>query len=159
MVFKRTVVRSNLHRAICHSFNSFYSCCFRENWLTPYSPTTSWSLFRISSEKLSVWCFLFVTLFNLQGTRRIRRNIAILPNFIPFVKSFFQKFFDVRSVQYRSNFFSLTPTDQFVKYFFQSFLTNFSVVFAAGASAPTALLEYHPTSHLSTLFLHLFSLF
>jgi len=98
-------------------------------------------------------------LFNLQGTRRIRRNIAILPNFIPFVKNFFQKFFDARSAQYRSNFFSLTPTDQFVKYFFQSFLTNFSVVFAAGASAPTALLEYHPTSHLSTLFLHLFSLF
>ena len=159
MVFKRTVVRSNLHRAICHSFNSFYSCCFRENWLTPYSPTTSWSLFRISSEKLSVWCFLFVTLFNLQGTRRIRRNIAILPNFIPFVKNFFQKFFDARSVQYRSNFFSLTPADQFVKHFFQSFLTNFSVVLAAGASAPTALLEYHPTSLLSTLFLHLFSLF
>ena len=122
MVFKRTVVRSNLHRAICHSFNSFYSCCFRENWLTPYSPTTSWSLFRISSEKLPVWCFLFVTLFNLQGTRRIRRNIAILPNFIPFVKNFFQKFFDVRSAQYRSNSFSLTPTNQFVKYFFQSFL-------------------------------------
>ena len=159
MVFKRTVVRSNLHRAICHSFNSFYSCCFRENWLTPYSPTTSWSLFRISSEKLSVWCFLFVTLFNLQGTRRIRRNIAILPNFIPFVKNFFQKFFDVRSARYRSNFFSLTPTNQFVKYFFQSFLTNFSVVFAADASAPTALLEYHPVLYLSTLFLHLFSLF
>ena len=159
MVFKRTVVRSNLHRAICHSFNSFYSCCFRENWLTPYSPTTSWSLFRISSEKLSVWCFLFVTLFNLQGTRRIRRNIAILPNFIPFVKNFFQKFFDVRSAQYRSNFFSLTPTNQFVKHFFRSFLTNFSVVLAAGASAPTALLEYHPTPLLSTLFLHLFSLF
>ena len=41
---------------------------------------------------ISVWCFLFVTLFNLQGTRRSRRNIAILANFISFVKNFFQKF-------------------------------------------------------------------
>ena len=123
--------RSNLHRAICHSFNSFYSCCFRENWLTPYSPTTSWSLFRISSEKLSVWCFLFVTLFNLQGTRRIRRNITIIPNFISFVKNFFQKFFDWRSVRYRSNFLSLTHISELVNYFFQSFQSSSSVVFAA----------------------------
>ena len=124
MVFKRTVVRSNLHRAICHSFILFYSCCFRENWLTPYSPTTSWSLSGISSEKLSVWCFLFVTLFNLQGTRRIRRNIAILPNFIPFVKKFFQSFFDVQSTQYRSNFLSLTHLKQLVKNFFRMFSTK-----------------------------------
>ena len=41
---------------------------------------------------ISVWRFLFVTLFNLQGTRRSRRNIAILANFISFVKNFFQKF-------------------------------------------------------------------
>ena len=42
--------------------------------------------------KRSVWCFLFVTLFNLQGTRRFRRNIAIIHDFIPFVKNFFWKF-------------------------------------------------------------------
>ena len=42
--------------------------------------------------KRSVWCFLFVTLFNLQGTRRFRRNIAIIHDFIPFVKNFFRKF-------------------------------------------------------------------
>ena len=42
--------------------------------------------------KRSVWCFLFVTLFNLQGTRHFRRNIAIIHDFIPFVKNFFRKF-------------------------------------------------------------------
>ena len=35
---------------------------------------------------------LLVTLFNLQGTRRFRRNIAIIHDFIPFVKNFFQSF-------------------------------------------------------------------
>ena len=160
MVFKRTVVRSNLHRAICHSFNSFYSCCFRENWLTPYSPTTSWSLFRISSEKLSVWCFLFVTLFNLQGTRRTRRNIAILANFISFVKHFFQKFFDSRSVLLSSNFVKITHLKLFVNTFFRSFLTSFSLVdLAEVVTSATALLEYHPASHLSTPFSRFFSFF
>ena len=39
-----------------------------------------------------MWCFLFVTLVNLQGTRRFWRNIAIIHDFIPFVKNFFRKF-------------------------------------------------------------------
>ena len=40
----------------------------------------------------SVWCFLFVTLFNLQGTHPIGRNIAILSELPSFVNCFFHLF-------------------------------------------------------------------
>ena len=45
-------------------------------------------------ERTSVlfWCFLFFTLFNLQGTRRYLRNVAILSDFPAFVKHFFLLF-------------------------------------------------------------------
>ena len=36
-----------------------------------------------------LWCFLFVTLFNLQGACRLRRNIAIISAFRRFVNCFF----------------------------------------------------------------------
>ena len=47
----------------------------------------------ISHSKGSVWCFLFVTLFNLQGTRLIGGTFAILTRSSPFVKHFFEIFF------------------------------------------------------------------
>lgn len=47
----------------------------------------------ISHSKGSVWCFLFVTLFNLQGTRLIGGTFAILARSSLFVKHFFEIFF------------------------------------------------------------------
>ena len=88
---------------------------------TRYSPTTLAALLRFLTIKQSVWCFLFVTLFNLQGTRRFRRNIAIIQHFIPFVKNFFQKFSAFGPCRFRSNFLSLPHSLSFVKCFFKSF--------------------------------------
>ena len=66
----------------------FFRCCFHAID-ERYSPTT----FGSSSIKNSLrWCFLFVTLFNLQGTRRYLRNVAILSDFPAFVKHFFLLF-------------------------------------------------------------------
>ncbi|HJB53495.1 MAG TPA: hypothetical protein H9772_10475, partial [Candidatus Oscillibacter pullicola] len=50
------------------------------------------------------------TLFNLQGARRSRRNIAIIQDFIPFVKNFFQKFFGIRSIPYVRQLFKFTTS-------------------------------------------------
>ena len=135
---------------------SFLQLPFRAIDSTAYLATSWLRFLRI----VSVWCFLFVTLFNLQGTRRTRRNIAILANFISFVKHFFQKFFDSRSVLLSSNFIKITHLKLFVNTFFRSFLTSFSVVdLAEVVTSATALLEYHPASHLSTPFSRFFSFF
>ena len=45
-----------------------------------------------------IWCFVFVTLFNLQGTHRLAAAGVILPHHFDLVKSFFKVF---------SNFFQL----------------------------------------------------
>ena len=49
----------------------------------------------------SFWCFVFVTLFNLQGAHRanLSRRILMIAHRFPFVKNFFQVF---------SNFFVLS---------------------------------------------------
>jgi len=99
-------------------------------------------------------------LFNLQGTRRSRRNIAIILNFIPFVKNFFQKFFDARSVSYHQQLFKFTIPfllcqELFSKFFDAAFqygrcLRRFRA--AAVLTALTALLEYQTIRRLSTPF-------
>ena len=72
--------------------------------------------------KRSVWCFLFVTLFNLQGTRRFRRNIAIIHDFIPFVKNFFRKFLTFLPVRRcTQQLFIISRSRAFVKKSFQLF--------------------------------------
>ena len=62
---------------------------FRVIDLTAYSGDLWYSF-----KSCSVWCFLFVTLFNLQGTRPSGRNIAILSGSVSFVKHFFHLFQD-----------------------------------------------------------------
>ena len=59
------------------------------------------SFFQSFETTKSFWCFVFVTLFNLQGTHRanLSRRICILAHPFSFVKSFFQVF---------SNFFRLS---------------------------------------------------
>ncbi|MGI5935033.1 MAG: hypothetical protein ACOX7A_09570, partial [Lawsonibacter sp.] len=39
-----------------------------------------------------IWCFVFVTLFNLQGAHRSQRREFILPHRFRLVKNFFQVF-------------------------------------------------------------------
>ena len=64
------------------------------------------SFFQSFKTTKSFWCFVFVTLFNLQGTHRanLSRRICILAHPFPFVKSFFQVF---------SNFFQLSHSPGF----------------------------------------------
>ena len=149
---------------------------------TPYS-AASWSLpWRFLTIEASVWCFLFVTLFNLQGTRRSRRNIAIIQDFIPFVKHFFQKFLTfgpscflaalvVYHIQKRlsstffkffsfapalplsSNFCSLPHRHPFVNRFFSK---PFEFPLPPRPRRRTALLEYQTAHHLSTPFFTFF---
>ena len=95
--------------------------CIRDR-TTPYSPTTLVRFPVISHRKRSVWCFLFVTLFNLQGTRRFRRNIVIIHDFIPFVKNFFRKFLTFLPVRRCTHqFFIVSHSRAFVKKFFNFF--------------------------------------
>ena len=132
----------------------------------------------ISHRKRSVWCFLFVTLFNLQGTRRFRRNIAIIHDFIPFVKNFFRKFLTFlpvrRCTQQLFCCITLSSVCQEVFQLFSSarlplisdnfwivthclalvnsFLNFFKLLSAAPRISRTAWLEYQTFPHLSTPF-------
>ncbi|MBS6533842.1 MAG: hypothetical protein KH338_09475, partial [Oscillospiraceae bacterium] len=42
--------------------------------------------------QIQIWCFVFVTLFNLQGAHRSQRREFILPHRFRLVKNFFQVF-------------------------------------------------------------------
>ena len=132
----------------------------------------------ISHRKRSVWCFLFVTLFNLQGTRRFRRNIVIIHDFIPFVKNFFRKFLTFlpvhRCTQQLFYCITLSSVCQEVFQLFSfarlplisdnfwivthclvlvnSFLNFFKFLLAAPRISRTAWLEYQTFPHLSTPF-------
>ena len=65
MVSKRCLHRSNLHRAICHSFKNFLSLLFPVIDLTRSEQAFQLRILRCAP----VWCFSFRSLFNLQGTR------------------------------------------------------------------------------------------
>ena len=89
----------------------FFRCCFHAID-ERYSPTT----FGSSSIKNSLrWCFLFVTLFNLQGTRRYLRNVAILSDFSAFVKHFFLPFSERKNQVLNAHNFSLLVLSNFDK--------------------------------------------
>ena len=106
----------------------------------------------------SVWCFLFVTLFNLQGTRRSRRNIAILANFISFVKNFFQKFSTRDPFCPAATRLSYHTLLSLSSPFFGIFQPRFQGPAEVITSA-TALLEYQMLRHLSTPFPRFFLFF
>ena len=58
------------------------------------------ALFKALKTTITFWCFVFVTLFNLQGTHRSRpssvpRRVLILPHSNSFVKNFFQILFNL----------------------------------------------------------------
>ena len=79
--------------------------------------------------KSTVWCFSFVSLFNLQGTRRISGTLFSISEAIRFVKNFFQVF---------SNFF----------------VSSFTLAVLVDSSVR---IPHHP--HLVNTFFHFFSSF
>ncbi len=52
------------------------------------------ALFKALKTTITFWCFMFVTLFNLQGTRCVPQRFLMISLRFPFVKNFFQKFFN-----------------------------------------------------------------
>ena len=51
------------------------------------------ALFKALKTTITFWCFVFVTLFNLQGTRCVPQRFLMISLTFPFVKNFFQKLF------------------------------------------------------------------
>ena len=94
------------------------------------------ALFKALKTTITFWCFVFVTLFNLQGTRCVPQRFLMISLTFPFVKNFFQKFF---------NFFSSSLIRQVLK-FYQPFAWNLL------APRWSACLYYQTARGLSTLF-------
>ena len=135
----------------------------------------------ISHRKHSVWCFLFVTLFNLQGTRLIGGAIYCTTE-LWVCQVLFSKFFWRRSqLSGAATFLVYHTQKRLSRTFFQKFLKLASVISAAtilgyhilrllssvffislcGAvlTAPTALLEYQIIPRLSTPFFNFLRFF
>ena len=68
--------------------------CFKENKLTLFLTSSFQSSLKTT---ITFWCFVFVTLFNLQGTRCVLQRFLMISLRFPFVKNFFQKFFNLFS--------------------------------------------------------------
>ena len=116
MVSKEPKFFKSFHRVIYHDF-IVLRLPFRVIDLTAYSGDLWYSF-----KSCSVWCFLFVTLFNLQGTRRFRRNICYFNIFHFVCQVLFSKFFDFFDPDVsRSNFIRLPHSQEFVKHFFEVF--------------------------------------
>lgn len=159
--------------------HSLFSLLLSRNWPTLLTHNVWFEFLRNSLR----WCFLFVTLFNLQGTRRSRRNIAYFTKSFRICQVLFSKVF----WHFRFNF-ALSAT--FLSYHNQFALSrtflkvfNFARCFVRAATfdklphfaaavkcfflslsgavltAPTALLEYQTVRQKSTLFLALCLLF
>ena len=98
----------------------------------------------------SFWCFVFVTLFNLQGAHRLQRRAFILPQRFFFVKHFFQVFsnsfvlsFADRSLRFAAladSLIILPRSFSLVKHFFQAF-SNFFVPFRENLCGGAALAD------------------
>ena len=74
------------------SNRSYWSVpCFKENKLTLFLTSSFQSSLKTT---ITFWCFVFVTLFNLQGTRCVLQRFLMISLRFPFVKNFFQKFFN-----------------------------------------------------------------
>ena len=73
------------------SNRSYWSVpCFKENKLTLFLTSSFQSSLKTT---ITFWCFVFVTLFNLQGTCCVPQRFLMISLRFPFVKNFFQKLF------------------------------------------------------------------
>ena len=101
------------------------------------------------NNQILIWCFSFVTLFNLQGTRRSRRRAFILPHLVRFVKNFFRVFsnsfvlssaaFAVAGAVLADSLIRLPHFRAFVKHFFQPGSNFFCLPPGLPSAAPSAL--------------------
>ena len=55
------------------------------------------ALFKALKTTITFWCFVFVTLFNLQGTRCVPQRFLMISLTFPFVKNFFSETFQLLS--------------------------------------------------------------
>ena len=55
----------------------------------------SYKLFKALKTTITFWCFVFVTLFNLQGTRCVLQRFLMISLAFPVVKSFFSEVFQL----------------------------------------------------------------
>ena len=70
----------------------------------------SYKLFKALKTTITFWCFVFVTLFNLQGTRCVPQRFLMISLTFPFVKNFFQKFFDFFQALSSARLQALSPS-------------------------------------------------
>ena len=114
----------------------------------------------MSFSDIELWCFSFVTLFNLQGTRRRLGGgtFFILPHFFELVKYFFQSFFStlLAPLSASESFVILSHQLSFVKCFFQLFQSFFSPRLASSLFLSKAWLSYHIRFRLSSAFFRFF---
>ena len=127
------------------------------------------------NNQIQIWCFVFVTLFNLQGAHRSQRREFILPSRFALVKHFFQLFQNFFQRFSRGNrpahspaaladdLFILPPLPRFVKHFFQIFSICFRAQLTLEGSFPppsrTAYVGYHTLPPLSSTFFLFFAFF
>ena len=123
------------------------------NWRCSYK-----LLFKALKTTITFWCFVFVTLFNLQGTRCVPQRFLMISLRFPFVKNFFQKFlnfFQVLSSVRTWSFISLSlgtcrPLAEVLAYttrprgVCQHFFTSFFVLFYFSIFASVA--GVHPST-------------
>ena len=87
------------------------------------------ALFKALKTTITFWCFVFVTLFNLQGTRCVLQRFLMISLRFPFVKNFFQKFFNFFCVAFVSSFDILPNQLSFVNTFLKRFQNHSTMFF------------------------------
>ena len=93
MVSKRCFHRSNLYRAICHSFKNFLSLPLTviDSTRSRQASVAFQTAFTIFPAP--VWCFSFRSLFNLQGTRSTTAEQSLLYHMSAILSTTFFIFF------------------------------------------------------------------
>ena len=123
--------------------------------------TKPWlATFRLhSTRNVSVWCFSFVTLFNLQGARLIGGTVTILAHPLAFVKNFFQVFSNFFVLAARGLFGIACLLYQVLPHLSRPFLTFFEVFFGLDCLCQTACIRYHALPNLSTIIFKFLQIF
>ena len=122
----------------------------------------------MSSSDIELWCFSFVTLFNLQGTRPAplrswlcRGTFTILPQVFRFVKYFFRLFskffrtgFTIEPFAWKLNYLTTAPS--FCQALFSIFSKSFSQAPEPTAPLGDSSLNISDPPHFVNTFFHYF---